>query len=107
MFELIVLRQAEKELDKLPDNLQAKTLNAMAELQKFGYELHEPVVRHIRDGLKELRVSATEGNSRSFFFFERDNKIIVVHVLQKKTQKTPQQSIDLALTRMNDYKKKG
>ncbi|TYG33790.1 type II toxin-antitoxin system RelE/ParE family toxin [Lonepinella koalarum] len=104
MFDLVITKLALKELKKLPPNLQAATFKAIEELSLKGFELKEPKVRHIKDGLKELRVTSLEGISRSFFFFEKRQQIYVVHVLHKKTQKTPQQSIELSLSRMYEIK---
>ncbi|WP_386685710.1 type II toxin-antitoxin system RelE/ParE family toxin [Lonepinella sp. MS14437] len=106
MFDLTITKLALKELKKMPPNLQAATFKAIEELALLGFELKEPKVRHIKDGLKELRVSSLDGISRSFFFFEKNKQIYVIHVLHKKTQKTPQQSIQLALSRMNEIKEK-
>ncbi|WP_274715296.1 type II toxin-antitoxin system RelE/ParE family toxin [Xenorhabdus bovienii] len=43
--------------------------------------------------------------ARGFFFFTVGKQFYVVHVLHKKTQKTPKPSLELANQRMNDIKR--
>lgn len=99
-FTVTVIGAARKELTKLPAGLQAALVDAMEELEKSGPELREPRVRDVGHGLKELRVSAREGIARGFFFFHKGRQIFVVHVLQKKSQKTPKTSLELSRERM-------
>ncbi|SCZ62593.1 MULTISPECIES: type II toxin-antitoxin system RelE/ParE family toxin [Photorhabdus] len=77
----------------------------MEALENSGPELREPRVRDVGNGLKELRVSAREGIARGFFFFHTGRQIFVVHVLQKKTQKTPKTSLELSRERMKVVKR--
>lgn len=103
MFELSVIKAAEKEIMKLPAGLKAEMLTGLETLRKYGAFLKEPVVRDLhRDGLKELRIRSHEGCARGVFFFYWGNHIIIVHVFQKKTQKTPKQVLELAHERMKE-----
>lgn len=52
----------------------------------------------------ELRATASDGISRSFFFFTEGKNAYIVHIFQKKTQKTPKHHLDLALERMKKLK---
>ncbi|NBI43841.1 type II toxin-antitoxin system RelE/ParE family toxin [[Haemophilus] felis] len=103
-FEVVLIKQAEKELFSLPALLQAKTLDLIDDLKMFGNELGEPQVKSMRNGLLELRATAPDGISRSFFFFTSGKKAYIVHIFQKKTQKTPKHNLDLALERMKKVK---
>ncbi|MQL50174.1 type II toxin-antitoxin system RelE/ParE family toxin [Photorhabdus khanii] len=104
-FTVTVIGAARKELGKLPVRLQVALVDAMEELENSGPELREPRVRDVGNGLKELRVSAREGIARGFFFFHTGRQIFVVHVLQKKTQKTPKTSLELSRERMKVVKR--
>lgn len=61
-------------------------------------------MRDLGDSLKELRTTAQNGIARSFFFFHIGKQIYVIHTIQKKTQKTPKQDLDLAKQRMKQLK---
>lgn len=103
-FQVNILVQARKSISKLPQSLQEKIYFDLDDLAVYGNELQEPKVRDLGDGLKELRTSAKDGIARSFFFFYVGKQIYVVHAIQKKTQKTPKQDLDLAKTRMKQIK---
>lgn len=52
MYTISLLRLAQKELFKLPAGIQAALIKALDELEVYGHELREPVVRDIGKGLK-------------------------------------------------------
>ena len=67
-------------------------------------------VKHIRDGLFELRASHNGNIYRAFFIFDDGNIVMLFNGFQKKTQKTPPGEIERAKRIMNEYfaqKKKG
>lgn len=66
-----------------------------------------PHTRSLGGGLLELRVKAQEGIARAFYCTVVNNKIMVLHVIIKKTQKTPQKDLELARTRLKEVKKNG
>lgn len=61
------------------------------------------------NGLYEIRVQSGNDIYRIFCFFDKSNIIVVEHSFQKKTQKTPQKEIDIALRIKQEYEfeKKG
>lgn len=60
-------------------------------------------VKHIGDGLYELRTE-WEGNIyRVFFIFDNGNVVVLFNGFQKKTQKTPQSEIDKAQRIKEEY----
>lgn len=66
-------------------------------------------IKHIRDGIFELR-TATEGNIyRLFFIFDEDKIVVLFNGFQKKAQKTPQAEIEKAIrikAEYNEYKRR-
>ena len=54
-------------------------------------------IKHIKDGLYELRVMWENNIYRVFFIFDEGNIVVLFSGFQKKTQKTPQMEIDKAL----------
>ncbi|CFQ45307.1 type II toxin-antitoxin system RelE/ParE family toxin [Yersinia aleksiciae] len=106
MYEISLLRLAQRELVKLPAGIQAALIKAMDELEAYGHELREPEIRDIGRGLKELRVSAKEGIGRGFFFYQTGRQVYIIHFLQKRTQKKPRRTLMLAYQRMKELKRR-
>ena len=65
----------------------------------------EKFLKHLTntDGLWEVRISAGNGISRIFCFFENGNLIILLGGFQKKTQKTPKNEIEKAERLKKEY----
>lgn len=105
MYDVTVLPAAMKELRKLPPTLSASIADALKELEIYGAALQDPQVRYVGNGIREVRVTSLEGLGRAFYFFMQGRRIYVVHILHKKTAKTPHQDLELALQRMNNIKK--
>jgi phage-related protein len=61
--------------------------------------------KHIEgsDGIYEIRVQSGSDIFRIFSFFDKNRLIIVGHGFQKKTQKTPQNQLDLAQKIRKEY----
>ncbi|MES2434401.1 MAG: type II toxin-antitoxin system RelE/ParE family toxin [Pseudomonadota bacterium] len=89
------------EIEALPDGLRAKLMRLLAMIEGYGLErMHEPHVKHLDGKLWELRVSASEGIARGIYVTLTGRRVLVLHVFEKKTQKTPKRAMDLALSRM-------
>ncbi len=56
-------------------------------------------MKHIKNKLWELR----PWENRTFFFYWKDNKFILLHHFVKKTQKTPQKEIVKAKNNLKDF----
>jgi len=54
-------------------------------------------------GVTEIRVSGEDGIARGFYVTKFAQKILVLHVFEKKTQKTAKSDIDLSKKRLADY----
>lgn len=54
-------------------------------------------------GLHESRIQLGSNIWRIFCFFDGDRLVILLNGFQKKTQKTPRQEIEKALSLMNEY----
>ena len=65
-------------------------------------------VKHIKDGLYELRTEYNGNIYRVFFIFDEGNIVVLFNGFQKKTQKTPSSEITKALMikeRYYEYKR--
>jgi phage-related protein len=82
---------------------QRRKVDYSIDMLKTQDRVASKFMKHIRNGLYELR-SEYEGDIfRVFFIFDDGNIVILFNGFQKKTQKTPEREIKKALTIMNDY----
>ena len=62
--------------------------------------------KHIDDGIYEIRIEYKGDIYRIFSFFDEGRLIILLHGIQKKTQKTPRKEIDRAKKLRREYYEK-
>ena len=77
-------------------------------LLKTQDRLPTKFVKHIKDGLYELRTEYNGNIYRVFFIFDEGNIVVLFNGFQKKTQKTPSSEITKALMikeRYYEYKR--
>ena len=77
-------------------------------LLKTQDRLPTKFVKHIRDGLYELRTEYNGNIYRVFFIFDEGNIVVLFNGFHKKTQKTPSSEITKALMikeRYYEYKR--
>ena len=72
-------------------------------LLKTQDRLPTKFVKHIRDGLYELRTEYNGNIYRVFFIFDEGNIVVLFNGFQKKTQKTPENEIELAIKIKESY----
>lgn len=104
-------------IQSLQEKQTAKILRDITLLQGKGSDLRYPYVDCIKGdryaGLMELRTKQAGGIFRTFYFvivkdFEtKKEKAVLLHAIQKKTNKTPKRELETALARMKDYKSRG
>lgn len=95
------LSAVDDEINALPAGLRARLLRLLRVVEDVGLErIHEPHAKHLQGKLWELRVSAAEGIARGLYVTMEGRRVVVLHVFEKKTDKTPRRAIDLALERM-------
>jgi phage-related protein len=62
-------------------------------------------VKHIEGVLWEMRMTGKDGISRALYVTEVGERVVVLRVFVKKTQKTPRKEIDIALARMREIRR--
>ena len=72
-------------------------------LLKTQDRLPQKFVKHIKDGIYELRTEYNGNIYRTFFIFDKDQIIVLFNGFQKKTQKTPKNEIEKAIKIKNEY----
>ena len=90
-------------LKKLNPKMRAKMYGMLVILQEKGNMLREPYSKYIEDGIFELRCKFGSDITRVMYFFYYDRKIVLTNGFIKKTQKTPQEEIQIAKKRRIDF----
>lgn len=78
---------------------------AVRRLAQFGTRNPENIMKHLEDGIWELR----PGNNRGMLFHYQDGVFVLLHHFRKRTQKTPPREIAQAKRERTAYlrQKKG
>lgn len=92
-------------IDSLPDKPLAKGLTLLGELSKKGHELRRPHADTLRDGIYELRWRDVKVQYRILYFFHGQGIVVVSHGIQKKSDAVPENEIDRALVRKQNFQK--
>ena len=61
-----------------------------------------PHVKHLQGRLWEMRLRGRDGIARALYVTATGQRVVVVRVFVKKTQKTPRREIELALERAKE-----
>lgn len=83
-----------------PDDFVA-VLAGLSKLRNRQYH-RQPLSKALGDGLFEMR-HVGKLNTRIFWFFVRNRRIIAVHGIRNKGQSIPARDLSLARTRMLDW----
>jgi len=86
----------------MPVGMRAYYARITERIILFGPNLGMPFTKPMGNGLFELRIKAKEGISRVFYCTIKHNQIVMLHGFIKKTQKTPQKELKLAIKRMKE-----
>jgi phage-related protein len=70
---------------------------------QFGWPLGMPLVRHIGNGVWEVRCKLRNGIARVLFVME-GNSMVLIHGFIKKDQKIPKADLDLAKDRVQQLR---
>jgi phage-related protein len=93
-----------REIRSLSPGHQADFLRIGELLCRYGpQEVRMPHVRPLGDKLWEMRLRDASGIARAIYFTTSGRRIVVLHAFEKRTQKTPRRSLDLAKRRMQEF----
>ncbi len=93
---------ADEFLDTLEKKVRAKVFKWIDQLAIYGPDLPRPYADVLRDKIRKLRVRFGSDHFRFLYFF-MGKHIIITHGFVKKTDLVPDQEIDKAIGRMNDF----
>lgn len=94
----------EEEVLRLPAGFVARFLRYAERMEVYGPDLGMPHTRAMGDGLFELRLTAGEGIARVFYCTLVGRRIVMLHQLIKKSEKTPRKELEIARRRMKEVK---
>ncbi len=86
----------------LPPGLLARYLRLTDLMIGLGSNLGMPHPRAMGEGLFELRVKGQEGIASVFYCTIVQQRIIMLHVFIKKSQKTPKRELEIAKRRLRE-----
>jgi phage-related protein len=90
------------EIEKWPVDILADYAHIVELLIDFGPNLRMPHSRALGRGLFEIRAHGKEGIGRALYCYADKQRIIILHELIKKTQKTPEPDLKIARKRMKE-----
>ncbi len=91
-----------KFINSLNDS-QARKVFYVIDMLKSQERLSEKFVKHLEDGIYELRVEYAGDIFRVLFIFDEGQIILLFNGFHKKTQKTPRKEIELAKKLRREY----
>jgi len=95
--------RVEAEMELQAQDIRARFDRTTELIAAFGVDgLPAKYARHIEGRLWELRMKGKDGIARALYVTASGQRVVVVRVFTKKTQKTPRREIKLALERAKE-----
>src|SRR5271167_848565 len=95
--------EVKAQLDTFPLDIRASFQRIVELIQAHGLErVREPYVKHLEGSLWEMRMKGRSGIARAVYVTAVGKRVVVVHVFEKKTRKTPRREILTALKRATE-----
>jgi phage-related protein len=89
----------------MPRDIQASFLRIARLIESEGlHKKREPYVKHLEGPVWEMRMKGKDGIARAAYVTATGQRVVVVHVFPKTTQKTPRREIEIALKRAKEVK---
>ncbi len=97
--EIILSEDVRKYIRELSSIAEKAQISRYIDRQEeLGHRLKEPVSKHLRDGIHEIR----PGPHRVLFFFDK-SRIVLIHAFRKKTRETPTCEIEAAIRKKDRW----
>jgi phage-related protein len=94
---------ARVEADAQPVDIRARLERFRTLIIEHGPDKLPPkAAKHLRAELWELRLKGKDTIARAFYITRTGQRLIIVRIFTKKTQKTPPREIKLALSRAEE-----
>jgi phage-related protein len=100
-WQIDLIQEAERELRAMPPEIIARFARVVDLVVEHGpRQVGMPHIRHLEDKLWEMRLTGRDGIARAVYVARTGQRLIVLHVFIKKTQKTPRAALALARARL-------
>ena len=96
---IVFLGDSLAQLRDFPDDARQDLGRELARVQEGREPLDWKPMPSLGKGVREIRVSERAGEFRTLYVAQFADAIYVLHVFQKKSQKTPARDINLAAAR--------
>ena len=107
MWTVEIDSHAETEIERLPDDLKARFVLVVEQIQEFGFDdLSSKLVKKIGSDLWELRLKAASGIARALYFTVKPRRMFVVSAFVKKSDKLPLNEEAKAESRMKAWRQR-
>lgn len=94
---------AKEFLLSVDDKMRARLLKIIELLAQNGTALRMPYSEYLVDGIFEIRAKVGSDISRVLYFFVIGRRIVLTNGFVKKTQKTPENEIEIARKYRNEF----
>ena len=84
--------------------VRANFLRIAEVMAELGPDIGMPHTRAMGAGLFEVRAKGREGIGRAFYCSIVGQRIVILHAIIKKTEKTPSHDLDIARARLKEVK---
>ena len=101
-YELPSGRETVREWLKSQSEEDRKIIGEDIKYVEFRWPVGMPLCRALGNGLWEVRSQLTQGRISRVLFLVHDGRMVLLHAFIKKTQKTPDADLTLALNRKKD-----
>ena len=96
----------DRELADLPEDMQARFVRIAELIEAVDVpNVMEPHIKHVRGSIWEMRLKGRAGIARALYVTASGKRVVVVRVFVKKTQKTPNSEIEIAIARAKELEK--
>lgn len=85
--------------------MRARLVRLTELIEQIGFEaLPRDSVKHLEDGLWELRMTGRDGISRAIYVTATGRRVVILRVFVKKTRKTPPRELEVARRRAKEMR---
>jgi phage-related protein len=91
------------EIEALPKDMRARLTRLSGIIEQAGFQaLPRDSVKHLEDKLWELRITGRDGISRAIYVTAAIQRVVILRVFVKKTQRTPARELEIARQRAKE-----
>ena len=96
-------RTVDQELEALSAGLRTRVVRVTQLIEDLGLpNVREPHVRHVKGPVWEIRAKSKDGIARALYVTKHPQRVVIVRVFIKKTEKIPARELKLACERAKE-----